>query len=66
MFMNIGHIDCHYVSCRWINCLITAIQKHKKFQPDSEEGEAVLPVFLLKNVHLIFFFCTNVLRIYLH
>ncbi|XP_028252025.1 connector enhancer of kinase suppressor of ras 1 [Parambassis ranga] len=22
---------------KWINCLITAIQKHKKFQPDSEE-----------------------------
>lgn len=30
---------CFFFS-RWINCLITAIQKHKKFHegPDSEEG----------------------------
>lgn len=28
--------------CRWINCLIMAIQKHKKFNPDSEEGKKLL------------------------
>lgn len=28
---------------RWINCLITAIQKHKKHKgPDSEEGKAII------------------------
>lgn len=30
--------------CRWINCLIMAIQKHKKFNPDSEEGELSIKV----------------------
>lgn len=40
MCMTIADIAYPFFFIRWINCLITAIQKHKKFNkgPDREEG----------------------------
>lgn len=43
--------NAHFL-CRWINCLIMAIQKHKKFNPDSEEGEKLLKSHVYDTVGL--------------
>lgn len=56
---------CHIFPSRWINCLIPAIHRHKKFQqgPDNEEGEETLhfclKYVLKKNAVECVFSCLN-------
>lgn len=52
---------------RWINCLITAIQKHKKFNkgPDTEEGGGTpdFSSYSLKMMHSVMSLINNALII---